>query len=358
MDYDVVIIGAGVAGCSAAINLPAHLRVAVIDQSKSLDFKIGESLPPAVKRLFKKMQLWEDFKQQGHLPCYGNRAIWANNQLQETDFIRDIDGHGWHLDRVKFEQWLVKIAHKNAQFYSKTEFIKAVYIAKQWQITLKNEDIKARLIIDASGRTSPFSKRLKIQKQHTDQMVSSWLKGTEIPHRNDTGFSFIQATEKGWWYSASIPNQERILSFHTDARLDHLKNFRDAKVQLATAQQYPLLAELLERCQFQLTETQGYTAAHSTRLSQFSGQAWLAAGDAALSMDPISSQGMFNALYTGLLAATQGQQWLNHEIPDFKQYHQSLEQIWQAYQQHLKYWYQVPEQWQQSDFWKLKKISI
>jgi hypothetical protein len=33
------------------------------------------------------------------------------------------------------------------------------------------------------------------------------------------------------------------------------------------------------------------------------GENWLAVGDAALAFDPISSQGMFSALYTGLRAA-------------------------------------------------------
>jgi len=34
--------------------------------------------------------------------------------------------------------------------------------------------------------------------------------------------------------------------------------------------------------------------------STATGEGWLAAGDAALSLDPLSSQGLFKALYTGL----------------------------------------------------------
>ena len=44
--YDIIIIGAGPAGCSAAINLQPGLRVALIDRTEKAQFKIGESLPP------------------------------------------------------------------------------------------------------------------------------------------------------------------------------------------------------------------------------------------------------------------------------------------------------------------------
>ena len=42
--------------------------------------------------------------------------------------------------------------------------------------------------------------------------------------------------------------------------------------------------------------------AGSARLDRFVGDGWVAAGDAALSFDPLSSQGMLTALYTGMKA--------------------------------------------------------
>lgn len=49
----------------------------------------------------------------------------------------------------------------------------------------------------------------------------------------------------------------------------------------------------------------GYTAANPAVLSPpvYRGDTWLATGDAALCFDPISSQGLFNSIYTGLTAA-------------------------------------------------------
>src|SRR5207245_744542 len=44
-------------------------------------------------------------------------------------------------------------------------------------------------------------------------------------------------------------------------------------------------------------------AANSSRLDRLAGKNWLAVGDAAMAFDPLSSQGVYNALMSGLLAA-------------------------------------------------------
>jgi flavin-dependent dehydrogenase len=46
-----------------------------------------------------------------------------------------------------------------------------------------------------------------------------------------------------------------------------------------------------------------YLSASGSCLTPAAGVNWLAVGDAALTYDPISSQGIFSALYTGLRAA-------------------------------------------------------
>jgi len=47
----------------------------------------------------------------------------------------------------------------------------------------------------------------------------------------------------------------------------------------------------------------GFTAAHSSVLEPCVAEGWLAAGDASLSFDPLSAQGLLHAPFTGLAAA-------------------------------------------------------
>ena len=362
-DYDVVIIGAGPSGCSAAINLQPGLKVAIIDRTDNTGFKVGESLPPACKRLLQDMQLWDEFVTHGHLPYYGTRSVWADNVIDETDFLRDLDGHGWHLDRGKFENWLRHHAgERGTHFYSPAKFKTISRSNDSWSVCVDtnrgHNTLKARLVIDAGGRSAPLTKQLNVKRTHYDHMVCSWLSGDEKPHRADAGFNYIQATADGWWYTAALPGNHRVLSFHTDARLDTLKHFRDPRAQLNAAKQHSYLAALLERCEFSPGKMHGYSAAHSSRLTRHSGNTWLAVGDAAMCMDPLSSQGMFNGLYTGLLAAKSIRQLLNGTMADLKAYSQALNWIWQSYEHHKQYWYALPAHCKHSAFWKLKHQEV
>ena len=96
----------------------------------------------------------------------------------------------------------------------------------------------------------------------------------------------------------------------------------------------------------------GYTAANSAVTQPTVGNAWLTVGDAALSFDPLSSQGIFNALYTGLAAAESACRFLQGEISNFAEYQQQLESIRDAYERHLQEWYRSEQRWSEEEFWK------
>jgi len=71
--HNIVIIGAGPAGCSCAISLlnAGIQEVTIIDNSKGGKFHIGESIPPDMNLLLKQLGIYESFLKEGHEPCYG-----------------------------------------------------------------------------------------------------------------------------------------------------------------------------------------------------------------------------------------------------------------------------------------------
>ena len=106
---EVLILGGGPAGAIAALNLAPMRRVVLVERREQPAPRIGEALPPAARRLLTDMGLIDEFVAQGHAPCYGNRSIWGQIAPAETDFVRDPDGHGWHLDRARFDTWLRRV---------------------------------------------------------------------------------------------------------------------------------------------------------------------------------------------------------------------------------------------------------
>src|SRR5690242_11759337 len=110
LETDVVVVGAGPAGATAALNLARSHRVVLVERKADHEPRMGEALPPAARRLLADMGLLEEFLREWNLPYHGNRAFWGDQGMIETDFLRDTDGHGWHIDRTRFDVWLRGVA--------------------------------------------------------------------------------------------------------------------------------------------------------------------------------------------------------------------------------------------------------
>ena len=70
---------------------------------------------------------------------------------------------------------------------------------------------------------------------------------------------------------------------------------------------------------------------------------------------PLSSQGIFNALYTGLAAAESIHRRLRGESHDFAGYCGQIARIEHTYQQHLRHWYGTEHRWPQAPFWQRRQ---
>lgn len=80
----------------------------------------------------------------------------------------------------------------------------------------------------------------------------------------------------------------------------------------------------------------------------------MAAGDAALGFDPLSSQGLFNALATGIEAGEAALAALKREEANdvWRAYATRIGQIWQAYAVHLRTYYALERRWLDAPFWR------
>jgi flavin-dependent dehydrogenase len=353
---DVLILGAGPAGATAALNLAPLRSVAVVERSAAPSPRIGESLPAAARRLFRDMGLLDSFLAEGHAPCYANRSVWGDPRPRELDALRDADGHGWHLDRVRFEQWLRDVAmSRGAEIIVPATLERIERVGDGWRVDIARGSeittIEAMLVIDAAGRAAPVARRLGAQTRVDDRLACGWVYGRDEGD-GGRGLTFIEATEDGWWYTAPIPHGRRVLAFHTDADLPAARIARDRDALLARATSAKELADLLHASGFVAEETSGFTAAHTATLEPCAGPGFLAAGDAALAFDPLSSQGLLNALFTGLAAAEAADSHLRGDVEALSRYRDTIAGIAAAYRQHLALFYAEEQRWPEAPFWK------
>lgn len=352
MHVDVLIVGAGPAGATAALNLAPLRTVAVVERNAEPSPRIGESLPAAARRLFRDMGLLESFLAEGHAPCYGNRSVWGDATPREVDALRDPDGHGWHLDRVRFERWLRDAAlSRGAQILAPATLDRIERDGDGWRVETNAMTIRASLIIDAAGRAAPVARRLGAQVRVDDRLVCGWVYGSD-EGRGSRGLTFVEAAEDGWWYTAPMPHDRRVLAFHTDADLPAAHVARDRDALLQSARSMRELAAWLDDAGFVADDTAGFTAAHSATLEPCAGDGFLAAGDAALAFDPLSSQGLLNALFTGLAVAEAADSHLRGDVGALSRYRDTIGGIGAAYRRHLALFYGEERRWEGAAFWR------
>ena len=81
-------------------------------------------------------------------------------------------------------------------------------------------------------------------------------------------------------------------------------------------------------------------------------------GDAALSFDPLSSQGLLNALYTGMRAGQTVDAALDGNGDQVVAYAAQLDQVRQAHLQHHRTFYQMEARWLNCSFWARRAGAI
>lgn len=353
---DVVILGAGPAGATAALNLAPLQRVIVVDRLARPAERIGESLAPAARRLLAVMGLWEEFLRDGHLPCYAARSAWGASIPTERDAIADPDGPGWLLDRRRFEEQLrASAAARGAALVTPARVAGLRRRGAGWGLTLVHAGravaVDARLILDCGGKASGLLGRFGAKRRRRDRLICSWIYGTTAGGR-EGGVVYTESAAHGWWYTAPLPGGRRVLAWHTDADLPGAAPGRDRSTLLERAGHSPTLTAEIAGADFRGTERPRVIAAHSSALAAAAGDGWLAAGDAALSFDPLSAQGLFNALYTGLAAAEAADRALSGDASAFGDYAASLARIDEAYRRNLNAWYWLERRWPNQEFWR------
>jgi flavin-dependent dehydrogenase len=96
-------------------------------------------------------------------------------------------------------------------------------------------------------------------------------------------------------------------------------------------------------------------AANTSRLDQVAGKNWLAVGDAAMALDPLSSLGVYNALKSGLIAAQAIDSSLTSDVMELRHYAASVKEDYDACLETRAQYYAAETRWPRSPFWQRRQ---
>ncbi|WP_109512917.1 FAD-dependent oxidoreductase [Pseudomonas ovata] len=348
---DVAVVGAGPAGAIAARYLAQQgCRVLLIDPAPDVP-RIGESLPGAARPLLRDLGLLNHLQHSLSQVCIGNQFAWGGAQLRTHDFMLDPHGAGWHLDRARFDDALRQAALSSGVMWWRERLGAFRRLANGWQLQCAHKSVQARWVIDASGRASVVARRLGAGRARDQALIAvyAWSLCDSRDQR-----TLIEAVDKGWWYQAQLPGGRCVVALHTcPAEAAVLQGCRSSWLeQLARTQ------HLRSFCQADQWSLPRACDASGSQLQHGLSDGWLAVGDAALAFDPLSSQGLFNALYTGLRGAQAVHQALQGQPQALAPYRLVLQSIRQAYVRQIDYHYRREQRWPREPFWQARNGRV
>ena len=346
--HDVVIAGAGPAGCACAIELARHGCDVLLLSNPADPVRAGEALPPVGNRLLRELGVWEQFRTGPHLPSFGNISAWGSDELRATDFIHHPDGHGWHLDRSAFDSMLRHDSSGRGVHCVRGALQSLCRSHETWSLTAGGVDYEARWVVDCTGRSAAVAHMLGVRRRIHDQLTAfaaSFKTGAE----DQESVTLIESVESGWWYTSRVPGERRIAVYLTDRRTEA----RSAAGYRRLLHQTIHVRERMRG--FDLETAPRAMAANSSRLERFAGDGWLAAGDAAGAHDPLSSMGICAALLSGQRAAQAVVRALQCDLAGVTAYAEMMRSTYKAYLDAQQQTYSGEHRWRCEPFWSARE---
>jgi flavin-dependent dehydrogenase len=351
--YDVAIIGGGPAGSTAAVLLArAGRRVIVFEREKFPRFHIGESLLPFSMKAFSRLGLHEKILHAGFLKKYGGEIIGAcsdtGTKFYFKDGYRSQTDHAYQVTRGDFDKVLLDhAAESGAEVHEETAVEGVEFSNDSVDLAVRSNDtshsIRARYLVDASGRASVLGRQFKIKKtyEHLQKLsIFAHYDGVWRAEGIDGTLTVLLRAIDRWFWLIPLTAERTSVGVVLDS-----ETFRKSKLSAEDFLQQVLTEQptIAKRMINARRVSKVYVEADfSYRSKRLHGDRWLLAGDAAGFIDPIFSSGVFLAIFSGERCADALNEVLDHPHKVkrlFAQYERSLNRAMDVYLRFVDAWY-------------------
>ena len=312
--HRALVIGGGPAGAVAALCFArAGHSATIVERANHVARRPAEMLPPRAADLLHRLGLWDRFAAGGHRPSHRTDVAWGESDLHARYRVFDRYGAGWHVDRPRFGSMLVAAAvDAGARLMAHTRVVDVARRRDRWQVTLSGHGgpsiESCDWLVDATGRGAMVARMLGQRWTDTDNAIALLARLSPAACVDDA--LLVESGERGWWYSAALPDRELLAVHITDADAAHGPVCERWHGSLAASH------HTRERARGRALISLQVCRASTGSLSLAAGDRWVAVGDAVLAHDPLSGQGLLYAIASGIRGAAALQQDATNEYAD------------------------------------------
>ncbi len=329
-EYDCIVMGGGPSGSTtAALVAEAGYRVLLLERDLEPKRKVGESLMPETYWVFERLGVLEGLKHGPFVEKVGVQFVSSSGKESSPFLFTRHDprecGRTWHVERAKFDQFLLDNATKKGVEVHRGARVLDVVFEGDRAVGVKlaadsgstngsngngavnSVVIRAKVVVDATGQAGLLGARFAQRTPNPAfRKAAIWghFRGSrcDVIDNGVMTVCFRTLSNRSWFWHIPLSNDVVSIGCVSDA--DYF--FRPGagtpeEIFAAEVADCPAMAKRIEGTEvvagLDVVKEYSYTTGRS------SGDGWVLVGDSWGFIDPIYSSGVYFALKSGQLAA-------------------------------------------------------